>query len=100
MTPAEFERHMESQKRLLEAKRREKAYFDYTLANLIGYSISRIHSSSAKFPTLEEAYLALFDSEEYREKRQQQQEEMTILRFKQFTQSHNKKFEEVGEKNE
>lgn len=96
MTPAEIMRVIDSHKRVMEAKRKEKAYFDYTLANLIGYSVSRIHSANAKFPSLEEAYLSVFDSEEYREQKQQKEEEMTIMRFKQFANSHNKKYQEVG----
>ena len=94
MTPAELERMVESKKRSLK----EKASFDYILADLIGHSVSRIYNSGNKMPTLNEAYPFLFNEEEEAEKIQEKKDELSALRFKLFAQSYNKKFEEVGNK--
>ena len=56
MTMAELERAIESKKRVDKLRLQEKATFDYTLANLIGKSISRIYSSSNKMPDISEVY--------------------------------------------
>jgi hypothetical protein len=69
---------------------------DYVLADLIGRSIARIHSSSAKLPSLAEAYPSLFDVEEVEDKIQEKKDELSALRIKQFAQSFNSRFKEVG----
>lgn len=98
MTIAELNRAIESKQRIKRIEDQEKATFDYTLANLIGKSISRIYSSSATYPDISEVYPSLFDSEEIQEQKQKQKDELSILRFKQFAQAHNsKRSEEVGE---
>lgn len=95
MTIAELQRAVESKKRLLEREAKERATFDYLLADMIGRSVARIYNSSNKMPTIAEVYPALFDSEELEAKRQEKIDELSVLRFKQFTQSYNKKFKEV-----
>lgn len=92
MTFAEISRAIES------AKRREKrrASFDYVLADLIGRSISRIHSSSGRMPSLSEAYPTLFDQQAEEEEIQKKKDELSALRFKQFAQSYNKRLREVS----
>lgn len=98
MTLAELNRAIASKKRIKELADKEKAIFDYTLANLIGKSISRIYSSSATYPDISEVYPSLFDSEEIQEQKQKQKDELSALRFRQFAQAHNsKKSEEVDE---
>lgn len=92
MTLAELERAIESKKRLYISTSKEKAVFDYTLADLIGRSISRIYSSSSKMPEIAEVYPTLFDSEEIQEQKAQQKAELSALRFKQFATSFNSKF--------
>ena len=52
MTIGEFERILESKRRTQKREAQEKAYFDYTLADLIGYSIARIFNSSNEYPSL------------------------------------------------
>lgn len=97
MTLAELERLINSKARVKKREEQEKASYDYILADLIGRSISRIYSSSAKMPELHEAYPSLFDSQEIQEKKQERKDELSALRFKQFAQAYNKKIsKEVG----
>nr|DAO48224.1 MAG TPA: hypothetical protein [Caudoviricetes sp.] len=96
MTIGELERLFSSKKRTEQAQMKEKAYFDYTLAELIGRSIARVYNKSNEFPPIEEAYPSLFDTKEIEEKRQERQDELSALRFKQFAQAFNKKFREGG----
>ena len=97
MTIAELDRLIESKKRIQKREQQDKASFDYILADLIGRSIARLYSSSAHMPEISEAYPTLFDSEEIQEKKQEKKDELSALRFKQFAQSYNKKFnKEVG----
>ena len=94
MTIAELERLMKSKQRLQKAKAQERASYDYILADLIGRSISRIYSSSAKLPEISEVYPTLFDSQEAEQKKQEQKAELSALRFKQFANSFNQKYKE------
>lgn len=96
MTFGEVFRAIESYNRSKKMEQQEKAYFDYILADLIGYSVARTQHSSNKMPAIEEAYPSLFNSEEIQEKRKQKQAELSVLRFKQFANSFNKRFTEVG----
>lgn len=92
MTIAELERAIDSKKRRKKDEARDKAMFDYLLANLIGQSVARIYSSSSHYPGIEEAYPMFFDSEEIQEKKQQKKDELSALRFKQFATSFNSKY--------
>lgn len=94
MTFAELDRALSSKKRTIRAEARERATFDYILADLIGRSLSRVYSSSNKLPSIEEVYPSLFDSEEISQKKAEKRQELSILRFKQFTESYNKRFKE------
>lgn len=100
MTLAEAIRAVESIKRIQLQEAQEKASFDYILADLIGRSVSRIHSSAAHMPSLDEAYPALFNTEEIEQKKQVKQDELSAIRFKQFAQAFNNKFKEVEKANE
>lgn len=99
MTFAELDRAIDSYKRVKERQDKEKASFDYVLADLIGRSIARVYNSSNKMPTVSEAYPNIFSEQEENEAIQKKKDELSIIRFKQFAQFHNKRFEEVG-KNE
>ena len=92
MTIAELDRFFTSQMRVKEREERKRASFDYVLADLIGRSIARVDNSANKMPTISEAYPDLFSSEEVAEKAQEKRNELSILRFKQFSQIHNNKF--------
>ena len=100
MTIAELMRLIESKKRTQIRLAKEQASANYTLADLIGRSISRIYSSSAKYPTIAEVYPNLFTQEEVEEKIQARKTELSVLRLKQFAQFHNNKFKEGGQTNE
>lgn len=94
MTLAELERAIKSRQRVRKIEQREKATFDYTLANIIGKSISRIYSSAATMPEISEVYPALFDSIEIQEQKQKQKDELSALRFKLFVNAHNNKLKQ------
>ena len=97
MTLAELNRAVESKKRIQKIEAQEKAYYDYVLGDLIGRSIARIHSSSNRYPPIPEVYPNLFESEAVEEKIQEKKDELSVLRFKQFAQSYNAKYnKEVG----
>ena len=92
MTFAEIARKIESFKRTQLQQQKEKATFDYILADLIGRSVARIYHSENHYPTIESAYPMLFNYEEIQEQKQQLQDELSALRFKQFADSFNSKF--------
>lgn len=100
MTLAEITRFIESKQRIQKKEAQEKASYDYILADLIGRSISRIHSSQNKMPSIHEAYPTLFDTAEIEEKVQAKRDEASVARFKQFAQIHNKKYREVEVNND
>ena len=92
MTIAEIHRAIESKKRQQIEKAKEKASFDYIMADLIGRSVARIHSSSNKMPSIAETYPSLFVAEEIEAQQQVKKDEVSALRFKLFAQSFNKRF--------
>lgn len=89
MTFAEIERAINAQK----AMEKRKAQFDYILADLIGRSVARAYNSDNKLPALSEAYPTLFDRQEEYEALQAAQDEISALKFKQFAQTFNAKYE-------
>lgn len=96
MTLSEVVRAIESRKRVQVTEAKEKATFDYILADLIGRSMARIHSSANHYPTLAEAYPDLFNSAEVEAEVQARKDELSALRFKQFANSYNNRFKEQG----
>lgn len=101
MTLAELERAVASKRRIQKVEAKEKASFDYILADLVGRSVARIYSSSNKMPDIKEIYSSLFDEEDEKvieEKRQERQAELSALRFKQFADAYNKKHYGGGKK--
>lgn len=95
MTLAEVERAIESKKRVILANQKSQAMFDYTLALLIGRSVSRIFNSKNEMPTIAVAYPSLFESEENEEEKIKKMDELSAIRFRLFAQSINKKFKDV-----
>ena len=83
MTPAEVFRAMDSKKRIMKIQAQEKASYDYILADLIGKSVARIHSSSVRYPELTEVYPSLFDTQIIEQKKQEKKTELSAIRFKQ-----------------
>ena len=100
MTLAELTRLLESKRRMQKLQAQERASYDYILADLIGRSIARVYHSANTMPDISAAYPTLFDGEEIRAQKAQKQAELSALRFMQFAQAHNKKYEEVGRKDE
>ena len=98
MTIAELVRLVNSKKRRIREQAREKAAYDYILADLIGRSVSRIYDSRNKMPTIHEAYPAIYSKEEVAERTKAQQIETFALQFRQFANFHNKKYKEVANK--
>ena len=89
MTIAELQRIFDSKARVEQQRARERAAFDYTLADLIGYSVGRVYSSRVKVPEICTAYPTLFTAEELAQTRA----ELSIERFKKFANFHNSKYE-------
>lgn len=98
MTIGELDRAIRSKQRVYKVEAQERATFDYALANLIGKSIARLYSSTATLPDISEVYPTLFDSEELKQKKQELQAELSALRFKQFANSFNTRFNQGGAK--
>jgi len=96
MTFAELDRYIESRKRVKAREEKEKASFDYILADLIGRSIARVYNSANKMPDISAVYPTIFTPEEVKEKQQEKKQELSVLRFKQFAALHNNKFSEVA----
>lgn len=96
MTIGEVERYLSSYQRREENRLKEKASFDYKLADLIGISCGRIMSNNPKFPEIYEIYPNLFQKEEVLEQRQKIKTEKSIERLKEFVNKHNKLIEEVN----
>ena len=99
MTLAEVIRAIESYKRRYKAAERQQAAFDYILADAVGRSVSRVYSSSNTMPKLYELYPTLFDSDEIKAQEQARRDELSVLRFKQFAQAHNDKYNQEVAKN-
>lgn len=90
MSLAELEHYARSYERVQKRKAQEKALADYQLANLIGYSIARIHSKEAKFPEIYDAYPAIFDKEAIEEARDKEKTKETFEWLKDFAESFKK----------
>lgn len=100
MTISEIIRYIESRKRIQKTEAQERASYDYILADLIGHSIARVYSSANHMPKIHEVYPTLFDSQQIEEQKAAKQTELSVLRFKQFAASYNKRFTEAANKNE
>ena len=77
---------------------KEKATFDYALADLVGRSIARVYNSSNKMPDISTVYPTLFESEEIEKIKAEKQAELSALRFRQFAESFNKRFQKEDSK--
>ena len=94
----EYLRYMKSKKRVEKSKLQERAMMDWFLADLIGKSIRRLYSNSAKLPEFQDYYSVFFNEEQkedIEQKKQERKDELSALRFKQFAHSHNQNFKEV-----
>lgn len=106
MTIAEINRWTESKLRQQKHQAKEKASYDYILASLIGRAFATCMSKDATFPEIYEVYPSIFQEEgkeRIAQKEKEKQEiltELSALRFRQFTQSYNKRYEEVANESE
>lgn len=93
MTLGEVKRAIESKLRVDKIRAKERATFDYILAELIGVSVGRFMSGSSDYPSLEQVYPSLFTDETKAKEseRQAKRDELSALRFKQFAQSYNER---------
>jgi hypothetical protein len=96
MTFAELDRLVASKKRMEKFRAQERATYDYILASLIGRAFSAGMDSKAQFPEIHEVYPSLFDPKEREEQKQEQRNQLSALRFKQFAKSYNQKYKEVA----
>lgn len=100
MTIGELTRAVKSKLRVKKAEAREKATYDYTLAQIIGRACGMAFGTvKAEFPEIANVYPTLFDSEEIKQRKQEKQAELSALRFKQFAESFNQKFNKEAAKN-
>jgi hypothetical protein len=81
MTLAEINNHIESYKRVKHREAQEQATQNYILADLIGVSVSRIMNKNQRYPDISTVYPNLFDSEEIKAQKQEQQTKASIIRF-------------------
>ena len=96
MTFAELDRLAASKQRVENFRAKERATFDYISAMLIGRAFAACMDDKATFPEIHEVYPILFDKKEVEEQKQEQTNQLSALRFKQFAQSYNKKYKEVA----
>lgn len=87
MTIDEIQRELNG----IEYRYQLQAYFDYTLADLIGISVSRCLSKQAKFPHIEEVYPSLFEKSDIQEEKAAAEEEKQIAGFLALVEKHNLK---------
>lgn len=93
MTIGELTRATKSKLRIKKMEAREKATYDYTLAQIIGRACGLAFGTlKEQFPDIASVYPTLFDSEEIKRKKQERQAELSALRFKQFAEAFNQKF--------
>jgi hypothetical protein len=86
--------------RKIEAQ--EKATYDYIQATLIIRGVGIALGSKEDYPTVEQSYPGIFEDmvEKQQQELQQKRDELSALRFRQFAQSYNKKWEVPKENNE
>lgn len=98
MTLAEIRRQVESIKRVQRIQAKERAVYDYILANMIGISNNRNHSEKFRMPAIEEFYPTIFEEEAQKKEMEKQQHnnDVSTARLIQFAQAHNAKLQEKG----
>ena len=68
---------------------KQKAQFDYALANLIGISSARMMSSDVEYPPIEDAYPNLFDKPKEEDEPEDIVVQNSVNRFMEFALRHN-----------
>lgn len=93
MTKAEVERYLEG----YIWRMRQKAQFDYTMADLIAYSVGRILDDKANYPSIYDVYPTLFDEEAKQAQEEENNTMKSVNNFMAFAMAHNKKTKGVEE---
>lgn len=93
MTLAELNRLSDSKQRQQEIEAKKRATFDYIHAQLIGRAFAANMASEATFPPIEEVYPSLFLDQEKIQQKHEQQQSLSALRFIQYAESFNRKFD-------
>lgn len=99
MTISELERYLNACRRRIKAQQKERAAFDYVLADLIGISVARNYSKK-RYPEIYKVYPSLFSKQEIEDSKQAAKDELSAARFRQFAHSFNNRFKEVNKRNE
>lgn len=89
MTYDEVKRAIRIKQKVEKIELRQRAIFDYKHAQLVSIGFAN------KLPEIWDMYPTLFNSEEEKQKREQQQAELFARRFRQFAESHNRKIAEA-----
>lgn len=97
MTIAELQRAFDSKNRVETIKAKERAAFDYTLAELIGRSVGRLYHSTNKMPKITDVYPNLFNKEELEAQERKRRTEQYALKLKAFVESHNNRLHKKEE---
>lgn len=94
MTICELNRFIESWSRQRQRAEQDKAVHNYILANMIGRSIGSLLSEEITMPPIEEIYSSLFSDKADKAKQEKidKATEISVARFKQFANFHNKNF--------
>jgi hypothetical protein len=102
MTLREIDNYIKSRLRVRKLANQEKATYDYIQATLIIKGVGIALGSKEEFPTVEQAYPGIFEDlvEKKQDELQAKKDELSALRFRQFAQSYNKKWEVPKENNE
>lgn len=99
MTVAELNRYADSYQRVQKKKAQERAFADYRLADLIGYSMARLYSNEAKYPEIYDVYPAIFDRDAIEEAREKERNQKTDAWLREFAKSFNKSTAKEGKDN-
>lgn len=78
---------------------KQKAQFDYSLAELIGASVARMFDSGNRYPSLYEVYPHLFEEEKQEEEEINVATTNSINNFMAFAMQHNAKMKGVETEN-
>ena len=98
MTIPEISRYADAYKRRMEFEAKQKANLIYTHAVLVGNAFSRV-MSGGDFPTIEQTFPSLFDTEDAQEIKQKQITDLSVKRFLLFKERNNARFELKGDTN-
>lgn len=102
MTIAEIDRAAESYKRRYENEAKQRATFDYVLAQMISIGMNKaINGGDAEFPAIEEIYPTLFVERAVakKESKNELKNMAFAIQLKQFSKQHNDKLKKRGLEN-